>query len=355
MSKLKSLLIPLILILVSVGISLLGLELYLRATNSWKQVEGRWLLPSFYPNFYWKKDKDLIFTTTHVEERIRQLATKKDDQFRVVLIGDSFTQGDPQPENFSYDRFIKKHLLLENREADVINLGVGGFGPDQELMLLQKAMESSPRVDVVVWQFFNNDIFENYTQSLFEIADNNLVQKSAEENWLYKRQDFYDQIPLPDKVKYESYLVNWLLYFFEKENYEQPADGYEQYYKFTLDKIDLAINRAQKLAKQKGFKLYLALVVPQAAYANDNDEASKYTLVDYLKLREVLIKKENFVEIKIEDTEFPQHKYFSREGQDPLPFGTRHFNEVGYEFMAQKILGAITESTESATISSEKN
>lgn len=200
MIKLRNLAVSLLLITFSLGLSLLGLEAILRLTNSWKQVEGRWLLPSFYPNFYWKMDKDLIFTTTHVEDRINELARKKDDRFRVLLIGDSFTQGDPEPENFSYDRFLKKKFLLEKIDADVVNLGVGGFGPDQEWVLLQKAMENSPKVDVVVWQFFSNDIFENYIQSLFEIGENGLVQKSGQKNWLYKRQIFYDKIPLPDKI-----------------------------------------------------------------------------------------------------------------------------------------------------------
>lgn len=348
MSKLKSLLIPLVLIVASIGISVLSLELGLRLTKTWKQVEGGWLLPSFYPNFYWKMDDDLIFTTTHVEERLNQLATKKDDRFRVVLIGDSFTQGDPLPQYFSYDRFLKKQLALENKDVDVINLGVGGYGPDQELVLLQKAMVNSPSVDVVVWQFFNNDIFEAYTQSLFEVTSNGLEQKSAKDNWLHKRHDFYEQIPLPEKFKYESYLVNWLLYFFEKENYDSPEGGYEKYYRDSLAKMDLIIDKAQSMAIQKGFKLYLVLVVPQAAYTNDDGQNSKYTLADYHRLKQLLEKRENYIEIKIEDNNSPEHKYFSREGQDPLPFGTRHFNEVGYEFMAQKILGAMTESTESA-------
>lgn len=330
------------------GLALLGLEGFLRLTGNWKQVEGRWLLPSFYPGFYWKMDKDLIFTTTHVEQRISELAQKKDDRFRVLLIGDSFTQGDPQPENFSYDRFLKKHFLLEGTDVEVVNLGVGGFGPDQELVLLQKAMENSPKVDVVVWQFFSNDIFENYTQGLFDIGESGLQQKSGQENWLYRRQIFYDNLPLPDRIKYESYLINWLLYFFEKENYGQPEEGYEKYYQNSLGKIDLAIDRAQSLAKQKGFKLYITLIAPQATYLDEKSEESKYTLADYQRLQKLLSTKENFVEIKIEDNDSPENKYFSKEGQDPLPFGSRHFNELGYESMALQVLGAMTVATNSA-------
>ena len=73
----------------------------------------------------------------------------------IVFIGDSFTEGASVPEE---DTFVQQ--LGKKLKRPVVNLGCGYYGPQQELIVLQKqGFSYNPRV--VVWQLFEgNDLVD---------------------------------------------------------------------------------------------------------------------------------------------------------------------------------------------------
>lgn len=71
----------------------------------------------------------------------------------LVLVGDSFTMFAAQEQPIGLQRSVESNLKVE-----VLNLGIAGIGPDQELWLLETlGVPSKPRV--VVWFFYGGNDF----------------------------------------------------------------------------------------------------------------------------------------------------------------------------------------------------
>ncbi len=130
--------------------------------------------------------------------RDREHGTK--DKPRIAFLGDSFVWGyeAEQPERFT------EKLQARLPGWEVVNLGVSGYGTDQEWLLLQRWFDRY-RPDVVVLVFSDNDVDENtlnyvhrgYYKPYFVEAGSKLeargvpVPKSeryyaAEHPWLFK-------------------------------------------------------------------------------------------------------------------------------------------------------------------------
>src|SRR5262245_27009879 len=78
---------------------------------------------------------------------------------RVVLLGDSHTEGYTVSDEETYGRRLERHLA-ERFPVQVISLGVGGFSTDQELLsYLHVGRRFAP--DAVVLQFCHNDVSFN--------------------------------------------------------------------------------------------------------------------------------------------------------------------------------------------------
>ena len=82
-------------------------------------------------------------------------------QADLALVGDSFTLFASQQQPAGLQLALEREL-----GARVINVGVSGIGPDQELWLLQnRALASRPRL--VLWLFFGgNDLVDAFWQQL---------------------------------------------------------------------------------------------------------------------------------------------------------------------------------------------
>lgn len=211
----RKIIIHVFFIVFSFLLSLFILELFLRFLGNKKQLELEWLLKE---NDYWKIDPDFIFTTTDVQDRLSELKQHEGGTEDLIFaIGDSFTKGDPDPQEIAYTKFLQEKLITGTKSAQVINLGVGGYGSDQEFLLLKKVLENDVTPKVVIWQFYFNDLYENMSLATFDTStEGNLEQLDGASNWAYRRQLLYDLIPLSDHIKRESFLVNNLLYAFDR-------------------------------------------------------------------------------------------------------------------------------------------
>ena len=79
-----------------------------------------------------------------------------DDVTRIVLLGDSFTFGDEVSDDEVYARYLQDMLP----GAEIINLGVHGYGHDQMLVLLEEeGIRYSP--DIVIVGFLPMDMLRN--------------------------------------------------------------------------------------------------------------------------------------------------------------------------------------------------
>ena len=86
--------------------------------------------------------------------------TKPDDVNRIVVIGDSHTYGVVPLEDVYTRRLEAIFHQHGYRNIEVITLGVGAWGADQKLWVLEReGIHYKP--DIVLYQFAANDIGDN--------------------------------------------------------------------------------------------------------------------------------------------------------------------------------------------------
>lgn len=85
---------------------------------------------------------------------------EKSDKYRILFLGDSFTEALQVPLEETYARKIES--ILDPSEVEIISMGVSGFGPAQELQtLLCYGLKYKP--NLVVLEYFNgNDLEQDY-------------------------------------------------------------------------------------------------------------------------------------------------------------------------------------------------
>lgn len=91
--------------------------------------------------------------------------------FRIVVLGDSFTEALQLPIEKSFSHVMERELArcaaLNKNRAEVINLGVSGYGTAQELQTLRHdGWDYAP--DLVLLAFFTGNDIQNNTRQLQE-------------------------------------------------------------------------------------------------------------------------------------------------------------------------------------------
>jgi len=84
---------------------------------------------------------------------------KPSGTIRILFLGDSGTFGVVSLEDL-YTRQVERLLKDGGHNVEVISIGIGGWGTDQELEALEReGVKYQP--DLVVYQFTNNDLYDN--------------------------------------------------------------------------------------------------------------------------------------------------------------------------------------------------
>jgi len=239
-------------------------EVAVRAVHLRSTLSSEWLLE----NEHWVVDGDIITV-----ER-RYLSDSYYDPFKVrpptkliVALGDASTFGIPVAETDAYPSVLERTLQAGAADVRVMNAGLGDSGTDQELEFFTKFVLPRVHPDIVIWQLSANDSLDNAIKGLYTVSPaHELVRLDARQNWLYRRQRFYQATPLPSFIKRGSYLFNTLLGRYEKDLVPIVPAGTDPT-AWGRQKIPLEIARMQELARQHGFTLYLALVAPQSVPA----------------------------------------------------------------------------------------
>ena len=83
------------------------------------------------------------------------------DDFVIVLLGDSSVEASACSYELTPERRLQFHLNSTGRKVRVVSLGAGGYGQDQQLLILREYLEKF-RADMVVhWFAGTNDIWNN--------------------------------------------------------------------------------------------------------------------------------------------------------------------------------------------------
>jgi len=336
------------LMIVSVFISLIAVEIVLRVFHYKPKLER----PFYFDTSLRVPDKETIMINP---------AFLRDDYFSsnnydkmIVTLGDSFTEGYPVYNGKTYPDVLRELLTNASCRIHVINAGQGDTGTDQHLRLFTTYILPGLKPDIVIWSLYPNDITDNIEKAVYTISDSNkLIPLDGPESWLSIRQLIYDNFPLPAAMKNESYLFNLLLKSTERlQRWQVPQEYKNNDEEWGLQKMKLAVDEMNGLAKTYGFGIYYVLIANQSVYLEEADRLNwkdDVRTVRYRKIEAMMRDQVNIINARFnnpyirsgmeDENENPAgaHDIFADEKRDGNAFGDRHFNEAGYRLLAEKV------------------
>jgi hypothetical protein len=164
---------------------------------------------------------------------------KKDNEYRILILGDSFTEGFTVKFHQLFSEVLKKILNMRgDRYYEVINVGTGGYSTDQEFLFFQhEGKKYNP--DLTIVMFYINDVWYNIQSQywrgykpFFLMEDGELILKNI-------------PVPKPAKKKIRDYSR---LYNFIKKRIQNIPLLYDMFAKIGVaeDKLDVAEFRVMK-------------------------------------------------------------------------------------------------------------
>lgn len=126
---------------------------------------------------------------------------------RVLVLGDSHTQGYEVRQDATYAAVLEHYLDRYGMQAEVLNAGVSGFSTAEELAFLEnEGYRYHP--DVVVIGFYANDFLDNNKAGLFGVRDGELVELKHEHLPGVRIQNVIYNIPGVHWLGEHSYLYS---------------------------------------------------------------------------------------------------------------------------------------------------
>jgi hypothetical protein len=220
------------------------------------------------------KEFSVKFTTNSIGLRDKEYPPKTANDFRIVVLGDSFAMGWGVESDLAFSEIMEQKFQA-NQASDcnvqVLNCGVYGYGTVHEYVYLQKNAQIL-KPDVVILSFFiGNDIYENLdTYRLFFDKENQVypVKKSISISlvrFIRKYSRLYDLLMgrLRNLKAFRNYYDKQTILFDagephdEIELYEKSRQqGLSDYWKVT----DEYILKIKQLCDSLGAKMVLVTI-----------------------------------------------------------------------------------------------
>lgn len=182
------------------------------------------------------------------------------DRADVVVIGDSYVESPMLPGSSLLTTQLSQRL-----RASVANLGISGYGPEQELVVLKRyALALQPKT--IVWVFFEgNDLYQldPEDQEVRAVPDTSAAHddywmRSLTRNLLLlSRKAVQGCVPHPDYLRLRGRFLDaegkeTLLYFWEKLGALRPTD------RLRLERLRAIWAEAYQVSRQQGIRLVVA-------------------------------------------------------------------------------------------------
>ena len=258
-------------------------------------------------------------------------------KIKYMLIGDSFTYG--YAVNRPYDIGSNLRKKIKDEEG-VLNLGFAGNGPLIELGILKEFL---PLINTenVVWIYFEgNDLNDLINEKKNEILNNYVDIKNYSQNIPNKKNIIENLLEkkIVEKKNYKkkverSKLISFLILAktrkisLEKVFEDKVDDG-------TLDYFEKILLTAKNFAEEKNSNFFFVYLTDPIRYI---DNLTSEKLYNYNKVMKILKK----LDIKTIELDKKLFKKIS-DPLDLLPFRQyNHFNELGYEMIANTIANNI--------------
>jgi hypothetical protein len=261
----------------------------------------------------------------------------------LVTVGDSFTVGFPAAPHDSYPSVLDALLDERGRPMNVVNMGVGNTGPDQHLRTFERELLPRTKPDIVVWQFFSNDLRDNVNKAAYVLDGGQLVPVRSTDHWIHRRQRFFDRVPFNQALTIHSHVFRYLIRTFERRQTALvPAEFAADPEGWGLEKIRLEVERMNELSRTHGFRIYYVLVVPQILYLDEGDRSDEHArkfIRTHERLARLLESEIGFIDADFRAS--GRTDLFVGADRDPLKIGSRHMSEAGYRELAALVLARL--------------
>lgn len=223
---------------------------------------------------------------------------------RVLVLGDSFTDSPWDGKGKSYAEHFTSNLSINNGACyELVRLAASGSGTDQQFAKFSDVVDQI-KPDLVIWQFYYNDMYDNIYKPLFEYSENGFKRMRAWSNAYFWSGWLYQNIPL---VR-DSNLGAFLLYMGELKKdlkldwYGIETDDSSVLIQFNERKMMYLINEMKNLGKKYNFQLFTTLsplecefIAPQNC--RDPIDGISYTNEEYIQhqLERILQDNSNYI------------------------------------------------------------
>ncbi len=154
----------------------------LRALVERPHLESRFRIHSNVPNAgYLRTQPDtlvehLVFYNSFGGRQHRQFVPEKGDgTIRIGIFGDSFTENNRLPVQYSFTEPLDFLLNQTRKSFEVLNFGVDNYGTDQ--IYLQMADEAAYLgIDIFVYMYFLNDVHNILRNGLIELSPDGRIR-----------------------------------------------------------------------------------------------------------------------------------------------------------------------------------
>ncbi len=359
--------VALVSIILTVAAILVGFNFYLSkfwSVNEYSLLLWRLELADFSPEYvFWGKNHcDLYpdYCNFPEEKILPQRIVKYGDcdndpePLNVVFVGDSFTVGPWLVDEDVYSSTFSKHLSeTTNHCVASMRLATHATGTQQQYARFLDTVEQL-HPDLVIWQLYYNDTFDDEEYNLFDIQNGQLVRHKL---WLHpiiwagKLNQLHPFIPTTSLGKYILYVGQTKDLFRVKKSWDGEVHTETEK---ILDSID-------QLASRYHFQWFTTLAPLECELTDIQcDENTKRQE----SLRKILLKRDNFLSMyepsllasstaSVAGITTDHDSWFNRV-EDPAPPGNRHLSKEGNQ-MTGEILFQNYEltATKSATVSGE--
>jgi len=147
----------------------------------------------------------------------------KEGVYRIVVQGDSVTLGYGVKDNETFSQVLEDMLIKKGINAEVINMGVSGFGTAEELIQFNNVAKKY-KPNLVILGYFQNDDKNNHVSKLYEVKDGKLHIKSEEfQPGIYFR-DRISSIPFYNFLSQNSHLLTFFRNYFSSYIWRQLSE-----------------------------------------------------------------------------------------------------------------------------------
>jgi hypothetical protein len=242
---------------------------------------GRYAIRGIRPNSdYWMTSIDgswRMITNSRGFRNTREFTNPKPaGVYRVLVLGDSHTQGYEVRQDFTYSAVLERYLGRSGKRAEVINAGVSGFSTAEELVFLEnEGVRYTP--DAVVLGFSANDFEDNLKAGLFGLdGQNRLTEMKYEHLPGVRVQNLIYAIAIVRWLSENSYFYSLLfnnVWFYFKSRLGESATGVKAAAGFVpaagSDEIEYAGPASVKVTEQQ-MALARALVERMHRFCREN-------------------------------------------------------------------------------------